>query len=96
MDAVAWLSGIPWSSGECFKCEDSDVPVTHLGVLEGAGGAVELFACQGCAFRLESRYTGVPQGTHRPAAHPLRARTGPDHGVDPRARLGAAGVGSRW
>ncbi len=73
MSVVEWLSLFVWEPGECFKCEDADVPVTHFGVLEGERGTVELFTCKGCCFRLSSRYTAELAGTHLPARAPLRA-----------------------
>jgi hypothetical protein len=68
--------GLPWDDGECFKCERSDVPVTPIGVLEGSSGAVELFSCYGCTFRLETYLHGTLSGTYQAPRLPLNPRSG--------------------
>jgi hypothetical protein len=63
-----------WEPGDCFKCEHDAIPVTRLGVLEGAAGAVELFACRACTFRLEHQLHGALSGTHVPPRRPMSPR----------------------
>ena len=71
-------------SGECFTCERSGVPVTHTGVLEDSHGALELFACLPCIFRLEYQAHTRRQGeAQRPVRRPLS--------LPPPSRVGVQG-----
>lgn len=71
MTAAELLVGVPyWCTGECFKCDRCDVPVTHYGAMEGSRGVVELFVCRGCTVRLEMRYRGLARTALVPLSAP--------------------------
>ncbi|MEU6376542.1 hypothetical protein [Streptomyces sp. NPDC046909] len=46
-------SRFDWQHGNCFRCEQTGVPVAEIGDITVADVTFSLFACQRCVFRLE-------------------------------------------
>ncbi|MDX3613069.1 hypothetical protein [Streptomyces europaeiscabiei] len=70
-------SRFDWATGNCFRCEQTNVPVAEVGEIAMAGTAFPLCACQRCVFRLEQLHWTMSERAARQRNAPAPGQPSP-------------------